>query len=168
MSYEHLFNAPVSVSSSVRPSVRQGAMTDVTNPWGVGEDLATQRAVVPALVAQIVDMPIAVIEPLERYGRVTVAKVVPSENVDPVLPWVIGPRTTRYRQAYRRYWRALMRYLSWTGFPGSRRKLESAARRLVMALGREGLTPGEIAYFRVWLLHGALGEYRLEYRPEYR
>jgi hypothetical protein len=150
------------VSSSVSQSVSHGGVTDeLTNTESGGALVVHGRVVVPALVAQVVDRPIATITPLVRYGRVTVARVVPAAMVDPVLPLVIAPRTARYRQCYRRYWKALLHYISWAGFPGARRRLESATRRLVMQLPREGLTPDEIGFFRVWLEHGQLGDYEV-------
>lgn len=174
MTLNDLFGGIVSVGSSVSPSVRQGASDRLTGMQiGVGEHqlkMWTARdmlpdahiaAMLPALIAQVIDVPISKITPMARYERVMVARVIPAQTIDPVLPFVIGPRTMRYRECYRRYWQALMRYLSWTTWPGARRRMNSAARRLVLQLNREGLTPAEQAFFRVWLEHGPLGEYVL-------
>ena len=155
---------PPSVSSSVSQSVSQSVVTDgLTDLVGVGEDLTVlnmeqARVVLPALIGQIVNQPIEKIIPLQRYGRVMVAQVIPSRAVDPILPWIAQPRSLGYQQWYRHYWAVLMRSLA--GWPGARRAMASAERRLLMQLDREGLTPREYAFFRVWLSHAPLGDYR--------
>lgn len=151
-----------SVSPSVSQSVsRTAADRQLTDAFGVGGAVhATARTVLPALVSHVVNMPIATIEPLEQYGRIVVAQVTPMEDVDPVLPFVIGPRSATYQYWYRCYWKALLRYIGASWLPGTRRRMESAARRLVMQLPLEGLTERERAYFMVWLAHGPLGEYQ--------
>ena len=147
-----------SVSQSVSHRAADGQLTDA---FGVGWAVqATARTVLPALVSHVVNMPIATIEPLEQYGRIVVAQVTPMEDVDPVLPFVIGPRSATYQYWYRCYWKALLRYIGASWIPGTRRRVESAARRLVMQLPLEGLTERERAYFMVWLAHGPLGEYQ--------
>ena len=162
--YVYVVGVPPSVSSSVSQSVSQRVVTDgLTNLVGVGEDLTTLnmeqvRIVLPALIGQIVSQPIEKIIPLQRYGRVMVAQVIPRQAVDPVLPWIAQPRSVGYQRWYRHYWSALMRHLA--GWPGARRSLASAERRLLMQLDREGLTPREYAFFRVWLSHAPLGDYR--------
>ena len=149
------------VSPSVSQSVSRTAADRLTDVFGVGGAVqATARIVLPALVSHVVNMPIATIEPLEQYGRIVVAKVTPMADVDPVLPFVIGPRSATYQYWYRCYWKALLRYIGASWLPGTRRRMESAARRLVMQLYREGLTERERAYFMVWLAHGPLGEYQ--------
>lgn len=151
-----------SVSQSVSQSVsRTAADRQLTDVFGVGGAVqATARIVLPALVSRVVNMPIATIEPLNQYGRIVVAKVTPMADVDPVLPFVIGPRSATYQYWYRCYWKALLRYIGASWLPGTRRRMESAARRLVMQLYREGLTERERVYFMVWLAHGPLGEYQ--------
>jgi len=117
-------------------------------------------AVVPGLIAQLVDRPIREIYPLEQYGRVIVVRVVPQAAIDPILPLVTYPHTAGYVWWYRVYWRRLLAYLRNFELPWLQRRMERARRRLVVQLGREGLTDAEQAYFQVWLTHGALGEYR--------
>ena len=155
------------VGSSVSQSVSQRGGDEPTDePIGVGERseyavLAMARAVLPALIGQVVDRPITKIEPLEQYGRVVVARVVPQATVDPVMPLVLGPRSRGYVFWYQQYWRGLMRFLSAAEVPGLQRRLRSLQRRLVLQLPREGLSPREMAFFMTWLSHGQLGDYEL-------
>lgn len=155
------------VGWSVSQSVSQRGGDEPTDePLGVGGRseyavLAMARAVLPALIGQVVDRPITTIEPLEQYGRVVVARVVPQATVDPVLPLVLGPRSRGYVFWYQRYWRGLMRFLGAAEVPGAQRRMRSLQRRLVMQLPREGLSPREMAFFMTWLSHGQLGDYEL-------
>lgn len=155
------------VSSSVSQSVSQRGGDELTDePLGVGEGssyavMAMARAVLPALIGQVVDRPITTIEPLEQYGRVVVARVVPQATVDPVLPLILRPQSRGYVFWYQRYWRGLMRFLNAAEVPGLQRRMRSLQRRLVMQLPREGLSPREMAFFMTWLSHGKLGDYEL-------
>lgn len=139
---------------SVSPSVRQNRTDGWTDgPQRVGEDL---RAIVPALVAQIVLDPVREIAPVERYGRVIVARVIPVARVDPILPLIAGVHSTPYLYWYQRYWNVLARHLAGGMF--TRRPLQRMKARLLHAAAAL-LDAREFAYFSVWLEHSHLGDY---------
>jgi len=167
-----LFGTPVALADDTparqslvsRPLVSQrGGDERLTNESGVGGlaglSAAHVAAVLPALVAGIVQRPVVSISLVEQYGRVMIARVVPYAQVDPVLPLVMGLRSPGYLYWYRRYWSALMLLLG--GFPTALRRVERMKRRLLMQLFGLGLEAREIAYFQTWLEHGSLGDYTL-------
>ena len=165
MNASNLFGTSVVVSPfvgpSVRQSVRQGGSDGRLTDAGVGELWAGESAVIPALVARLVQGPVETIAPVARYHHVVVVKVVPRAQVDPVLPFLLGIADGVYWYWYRRYWRALMGLLG--GNPlATRRNLARLQRRVLARVADLPITPREKAVFAVWMEHGPLGEYRME------